>query len=84
MVPRGPFQVRNFTNWIDPVYCTPAYAGGWAIEFTWFYYTGKASSDYDGYLIATDSSDSWICDYVCCCIPWLYDLSGSSLYNCFT
>ena len=65
MVPRGPFQVRNFTNWVDPVYCTPAYAGGWAIEFTWFYYTGKASSTYDGYLIATDSSDSWICDYVC-------------------
>jgi len=65
MTPRGPFQVRNFTNWTDSVYCVPAYAGGWAIEFTWFYYTGKGVDDYNGYLIATDTGDSWITDKVC-------------------
>jgi len=65
MTPRGPFQVRNFTNWTDPVYCTPAYAGGWAIEFTWFYYTGKGVDDYNNYLVATDSGESWLIDKVC-------------------
>lgn len=65
ITPRGPFQVRNFLKW-NQIYCVPSMQNDkWAVEFTWFYYTGKGTKDYAGYLIATDSGNSWVNSEVC-------------------
>ena len=60
-VPRGPFQIRNFYDW-SLTYDTDGNYSGWAVELTWFRYSGIAHDAYINSLAVISTGHGWLVD----------------------